>query len=116
VDPLAAKYPHLSPYNYVANNPVILFDPDGKEIRNSVSSIMYNPQNLPETVFKSGATINYWCDANGNRIRKQTGALDEYYVLGADGQTEAVYNGSTGALKFWNIIAGGQVIGRIEKY
>ena len=97
-------------YSYDANGNMI------SDTRNSVSGIMYNAENLPETVLKSGATINYWCDANGNRIRKQTGALDEYYVLGADGQTEAVYNGSTGALKFWNIIAGGQVIGRIEKY
>ncbi len=29
VDPLARKYPGWSPYNYVLNNPVRLFDPDG---------------------------------------------------------------------------------------
>ena len=32
VDPLASKYPSLSPYNYVANNPMIAFDPDGEDI------------------------------------------------------------------------------------
>ena len=32
LDPLAAKYPMLSPYNYVAGNPVIFIDPNGKEI------------------------------------------------------------------------------------
>jgi len=32
VDPMSDKYPSLSPYNYCANNPVILVDPDGKDI------------------------------------------------------------------------------------
>jgi RHS repeat-associated protein len=29
VDPMAGKYPSLSPYTYCANNPVMLIDPDG---------------------------------------------------------------------------------------
>lgn len=29
-DPLADKYPHLSPYVYVGNNPLIYWDPDGR--------------------------------------------------------------------------------------
>ena len=32
VDPMADKYPSLSPYNYCAWNPMKLVDPDGKEI------------------------------------------------------------------------------------
>jgi RHS repeat-associated protein len=31
-DPLAAKYPELSSYNYVANNPLVYIDPDGQQI------------------------------------------------------------------------------------
>ena len=33
VDPLAEKYPNISPYTYVANNPINAIDPDGREIR-----------------------------------------------------------------------------------
>jgi RHS repeat-associated protein len=32
VDPLASKYPSMSPFMYCAGNPVILVDPDGKKI------------------------------------------------------------------------------------
>lgn len=32
VDPLAAKYPDLSPYNFVANSPILFVDADGREI------------------------------------------------------------------------------------
>ncbi len=32
IDPYAVKYPSLSPYAYVANNPLLLIDPTGKEI------------------------------------------------------------------------------------
>jgi RHS repeat-associated protein len=32
VDPMSDKYPSMSPYNYCANNPVILVDPDGRKV------------------------------------------------------------------------------------
>ena len=32
IDPLAAKYPMLSPYHCFANNPIIYIDPDGRDI------------------------------------------------------------------------------------
>jgi hypothetical protein len=32
VDPLAHKYPNLSPYAFTGNNPVMLVDPDGRKI------------------------------------------------------------------------------------
>ena len=33
VDPLVDKYPHLSPYAYCADNPVMFIDPDGREVK-----------------------------------------------------------------------------------
>jgi RHS repeat-associated protein len=33
IDPLANKYPSLSPYAFVANNPILFRDPDGQRIR-----------------------------------------------------------------------------------
>ncbi len=32
VDPLAEKYPNISPYAYCANNLILFKDPDGREI------------------------------------------------------------------------------------
>jgi hypothetical protein len=32
VDPMSEKFPSMSPYNYCANNPVMLVDPDGRII------------------------------------------------------------------------------------
>jgi RHS repeat-associated protein len=52
-------------------------------------------------------------DGNSNRIRKQQNGSDELYVLGAGGETEAVFNAG-GTAKFFNIIAGKEVIGRYE--
>jgi len=37
-DPLAAKYPSLSPYSYVANNPLSIVDPDGRDLKPKVRS------------------------------------------------------------------------------
>lgn len=49
LDPLAAKYPMLSPYNYVAGNPIIFIDPDGREIRNSKGEDISTPKHEKET-------------------------------------------------------------------
>ena len=44
VDPMSDKYPSMSPYNYCANNPVMLVDPDGREVflLGELANVAYN--------------------------------------------------------------------------
>ncbi|HEU0228233.1 MAG TPA: RHS repeat-associated core domain-containing protein [Arachidicoccus soli] len=76
-----------------------------------ITGITYNISNLPEQLTAGGSLIKYWYDNNGNRFRKQEGATDEIYVLGKDGETEAVFD-ANGSIKFFNILSGYETIGR----
>ena len=44
IDPHASRYPSISPYSYVANNPLKWIDPDGKDIVNPLKYILSNKQ------------------------------------------------------------------------
>jgi YD repeat-containing protein len=68
---------------------------------------------MPLAMHRDVSIIQYWYDANGNRVRKDASGANQVYVRGADGQTEVVYNWN-GSVRFWNIIANGEIIGRVE--
>ena len=49
IDPMAEKYPSISPYAYCAGNPIRYIDPDGKEVRiylDDTNYVIYKNQEL----------------------------------------------------------------------
>ena len=55
VDPLAGKYLEMSPYNYCAGNPLVFWDPDGKEV---ISSFDYTGTHDKRIDEKTGELAN----------------------------------------------------------
>ena len=67
VDPLADKYPSISPYAYCAWNPVKLVDPDGKW--------PWDPEHIKEArkyARKNDGTLNIWTERNGVKMASVT--------------------------------------------
>jgi RHS repeat-associated protein len=67
IDPKGEKYYNLGPYNYVANNPLVNVDPDGKDIIFVVQG--QNGVQDKYFVYKKGNFYN--SDAKGNFIGKR---------------------------------------------
>lgn len=78
IDPKAHKYPGMSPYNFVANNPLNNIDPDGAEIKPLTSSdagVVQNVLNQYSTLF-SATTYNRPVDVgNANGV---TGSMNVF--------------------------------------
>jgi len=88
--------------------------------------IAYDRRNLPTSMpLPDGFTLTFRYDADGQRIYKKLVDSNDllvsetFYVRGVDGSVLAVYHKDSSDplplhLKYWNILAGGTVLGRIE--
>ena len=68
IDPLAEKYPNISPYTYVANNPINAIDPDGRDI-------IFISKTGQQLVYSKGHFYyaSIYKDKDGNYITRNTG-------------------------------------------
>jgi RHS repeat-associated protein len=95
VDPMSDKYPSMSPYNYCANNPVILVDPDGREI--NLYGIKYEQgQNYKGDNKLVAAAWNMVNDINntrlGNIIISALCSSSKTYDIRLDSKSGGEYN------------------------
>ncbi|GEM_PF-751658 len=83
VDPMSDKYPSLSPYCYSADNPVVLKDPNGEEIR-----IYYKEKRGIGRLFERAKYITYTPGMNyngdNNFVSNAVNSLNYIYNKNAD--------------------------------
>jgi len=65
VDPMADKYPGLSPFVYCANNPIILVDPDGRAIWITHKAVVGDKTVIQMVRYSGGKLFN----ANGSEYK-----------------------------------------------
>lgn len=86
VDPLATKFPSWFPYNYVLNNPLIFFDPDGmdvfidKALRTPVTDENGNAKNVEDMndEEKQRYYFQQWWDKNKEEVNRLFGKDGKY--------------------------------------
>ncbi len=80
VDPLADKYPNISPYNYCMWNPMKLVDPDGREAIDD-GWIVDNQNKTITRVNSYGGDYTQYVEGDGSSVRYNTSRgelLNEY--------------------------------------
>ena len=121
VDPLASKYPSMSPYMYTAGNPVMLVDPDGrdnkkperfgigKRFKNWINGDSYKNK-ANKFAVKNG--IHSTEDKNGrikmtksyiyaNKKTNETGVIEEDYIFSKDDIRMERRNSTTGETSYF---------------
>ena len=87
VDPMADKYPGLSPYAYCANNPIKLVDPNGEEIALNDDIVIKGTNNSSITLKTDAVdfTINTNTDFGGNYEIEDLENVAIGYEVGVNG-------------------------------
>ena len=92
VDPMSDKYPSMSPYNYCANNPVVLVDPDGREV---VTHDEASQTNIINTLTKEEAKyvrFNKDGTLDKKRLNKCKSTSENFTALKELANSERKYN------------------------
>lgn len=105
IDPLAKKYPNLTPYNFVGNMPIIAIDPDGKDIVITIAknddgkvvvNIVINAKIVNESVKKySEEQMKVYAERIKNSLVDNLEIVDDYerVMIYDENGNEVVYNG-----------------------
>ena len=101
-DPMADKYPSLTPYNYCANNPIKLIDPNGEEIdlsnltkkekdkylknieilkQNKMFQTYYDQLEKSDTKYTIKSGRGAGGSGSFNEVTKEVHSIDDLYVL-----------------------------------
>ena len=103
VDPLAEKYPNMSPYIYCANNPVLYVDPDGREFvegkehvekfRNDTNALIKSKSDEVLKLNNTGGSPKKIGKLN-NEISELNNALTELKTLEDSDQKYSIFTNS----------------------
>lgn len=102
LDPLAGDFPGLSPYNYVACNPVNLVDPDGRAPRSPVDDYRLGRNGSLELIRKTNDKFDRFYSYNN---QKSITTSKAFTTLAAIGETFVGFSDKASGEKFFKFAA-----------